>query len=88
MANTGIVNLNPDFVGLWWLDFNVLDCQVFSCLPGDGGLVYQPSVGHQGIMRKLVGAANLAGYGLTYHQLRAFRQSKGGVDTHLSYSIC
>jgi len=38
MANTGVVYLNPDFVGSRWSDLDVFDGKVFAGLPGDGGL--------------------------------------------------
>jgi hypothetical protein len=33
VADTGVVDLNADFVSLWWCDLNVLDAQFFAGLP-------------------------------------------------------
>lgn len=38
VANTGIVNLNADLVGLGGSDLDILNGQVLAGLPGDGGL--------------------------------------------------
>lgn len=38
MADTGVVDLYSDFVGLWWCNLNILDCQVLAGFPGNGGL--------------------------------------------------
>lgn len=38
MADTGVVDLDTDLVGLGGSDLDVLDGQVLAGLPGDGGL--------------------------------------------------
>lgn len=38
MADTSVVDLNADFVGLWWSDLDVLNGEIFTGLPGNGGL--------------------------------------------------
>ena len=38
MANTSVVYLDADFVGLGWGYFDILDGQVLAGFPGDGGL--------------------------------------------------
>lgn len=38
MADTSVVNLDADLVGLWWGYFDVLEGEVLASLPGDGGL--------------------------------------------------
>lgn len=38
MADTCVVDLDTDFVGLWGSDLNVFNGQVLAGLPGDGGL--------------------------------------------------
>lgn len=38
MADTSVVNLNTDFVGLRRCNLDLLNAQVFAGLPGDGGL--------------------------------------------------
>lgn len=38
MANTRVVDLNSDFVGLWGCDLDGLDAQVLSCLPRNRSL--------------------------------------------------
>lgn len=35
VADTGVVDLNSDFVGLWGRDLDVLDGEVLACLPGN-----------------------------------------------------
>lgn len=39
MADTGVVDLNADFVGLWWGYFDILEREIFASFPGDGGLL-------------------------------------------------
>lgn len=38
MADTSVVNLNTDFVGLRGCHLDLLNAQVLAGLPGDGGL--------------------------------------------------
>lgn len=38
MADTGIMDLNTDFVGFWWCDLDVFKGEVLAGLPGDCGL--------------------------------------------------
>jgi hypothetical protein len=38
MANTSVVYLDTDLVGLWWCYFHILNRKVLAGLPGDGGL--------------------------------------------------
>lgn len=38
VADTGVVDLNTDFVGLRWGDLNVLDGQVFAGFPSNSSL--------------------------------------------------
>lgn len=38
MADTSVVNLNADLVGLRWGYFDVLEGEVLASFPGDGGL--------------------------------------------------
>lgn len=38
VADTGVVDLNADFVCSWGQDFDVFDRQVLAGFPGDGGL--------------------------------------------------
>lgn len=38
MADTGVVDLNADFVGFRWSNLDVFDGEVLAGLPGDGGL--------------------------------------------------
>jgi hypothetical protein len=38
VADTSIVNLDADFVGLWWGYFNVFDREIFASFPGDSSL--------------------------------------------------
>jgi hypothetical protein len=38
MADTRVMNLNADLVGLGWCDLDVLDAEVLASFPGDGGL--------------------------------------------------
>lgn len=38
VADSGIVDFYPDFVGLWRGDFDVFDGEIFACLPSHGGL--------------------------------------------------
>lgn len=38
MANTGIVDLDADFVRFWCFNFNVFDGEVFACFPGYSSL--------------------------------------------------
>ena len=37
VADTSVVNLDANFVGLWYAYFNVLDGKIFACLPSDRG---------------------------------------------------
>lgn len=39
VANTSVVNLDADLVGLRWGYFDVLEGEILASLPGDGGLV-------------------------------------------------
>lgn len=45
VAYTSVVNLDANFVGLWRADFDVLDNQVFTSFPGDGGLAGNRLIG-------------------------------------------
>lgn len=45
VADSGVVDFYPDFVRLWWGDFDVFDGEIFACLPSHGGL-YVVSIGH------------------------------------------
>ena len=38
VADACVVDLDADFVGLWWCDFDFFDGQVGGRLPGDSGL--------------------------------------------------
>lgn len=38
VADTGVVDLDADLVGLWGSDLDVLDGEVLASLPGDGSL--------------------------------------------------
>lgn len=38
VADACVVDLDSDFVCLWWCDLNVFECEVLSSLPGHGGL--------------------------------------------------
>ena len=38
MTDTSVVDLNSDFMGFGWRDFDVFDHQVFSCFPSHCGL--------------------------------------------------
>ena len=33
MADSGVVDFDSDFVGLWWGYFDVFDREVFACFP-------------------------------------------------------
>lgn len=39
MADTSVVDLNADFVGLWWGYLDLFDAEVLASFPGNGGLV-------------------------------------------------
>lgn len=38
VADSGVVDLNADFVGSWGQDFDVFDGEVLAGFPGDGSL--------------------------------------------------
>lgn len=38
VADSGVVDFYPDFVRLWWGNFDVFDGEILPCLPGHGGL--------------------------------------------------
>jgi hypothetical protein len=47
MADTGVVDLNADFVRLGWRNFDILNGEVLAGLPGDCGLCScQPRLFH------------------------------------------
>lgn len=35
MADAGVIDFDPDFVGLWRGNFNILNGKIFSRLPGN-----------------------------------------------------
>lgn len=43
MADTSVVDLNADFVGLWGRNLDILDGEVFASLPRNGGLLFMLS---------------------------------------------
>jgi len=38
VAHTGVVDFDPDLMGLWWSNLHVLDAKLLAGLPGDSGL--------------------------------------------------